>query len=206
MQKSSKYIFIILNVALAIIINCNGYSRNNEIVVESEKLKLIPGHEGYVDRESDTPLQLENVQVSNYIQDNSGIDYSIDSALRGTRLQAWCINGNGIGEWMKADIPSKQFMNRGMTNVYRIVMVNGLVANKGLYYANNRVKTIEAEFSEGEKRILKFKDGFYDNPDYNYQQFKINIKSRWIKLTIREIFKGNKYNDTCIGKIRLETD
>jgi hypothetical protein len=201
----SKYYFFIIAI-LIITINCGGFSKSNEIVIESEKLKLVPGHECDIDRESGTTIQLQNIQTSNYIQDNSGIDYSIESALRGTRLQAWCMNGNGIGEWMKAEIPSNQFMNKGMTNIYRIVIVNGLVANKKLYYANNRVKTIEVDFSEGEKRILKLKDGFFDNPDYNYQQFKISIKARWIKFTIREIYKGNKYNDTCIGKIRLETD
>jgi len=159
------------------------------------------GHEGYIDPEEGGTLLLENLQTSNHIKDNSGIDYSIKSARGGLRTQAWCMHGNGKGEWFKADIPESEFyLDKGIRNVYRILIQNGLVANKELYYANNRVKIIEIEFSEGEKRVLHLNDG-----DLDFQYFRINIKAHWFKMTIKDVYKGTKYNDTCVGKILFET-
>ena len=148
--------------------------------------------------------------MSNFIKDNSGIDYSINTAINhyGNKDTGWCIKGKGIGEWMKADIPPSQYFQfQGTMNIYRLILVNGLSVNKELYYANNRVKTILLEFSNGEKRVLECIDGPMDlRGDIGAQQFKIKIKSKWVKLTIMDIFSGNKYNDTCISTIAFETE
>jgi len=85
-------------------------------------------------------------------------------------------------------------------NVYRIEIINGLAANKKLYFANNRIKKMQVEFSGGEKRIINLKDGCLD-----YQVFTFNIKAYWVQLKILEIYRGNKYNDTCISEIDFRT-
>jgi hypothetical protein len=190
--------FFISSIIIFSVNFCNANNKTTDLY--PIKPKLYHGHETEVDAEGGDPLQIENVHASNFIKDNSGIDYSIKSALGGTWDNAWCVGGNGIGEWIKADIPSNQLGYKGMMNVYRISLVNGLAKNENLYYANNRIKTIEIEFSGGEKRILHLYDGILE-----LQRFKINIKSKWIKLTICGTYKGKKYNDTCIGKIFFET-
>ncbi|GEM_PF-1016044 len=176
-------------------------SKDIEIDMYPIKAQSVRGHEDYIDPEEGDVLLLENLQTSNYIKDNSGIDYSIKSARGGLRTQAWCIHGDGKGEWFKADIPESQLIQyKGIMNVYRVLIQNGLVANKELYFANNRVKTIGIEFSEGEKRLLHLNDG-----DFDFQYFRINIKARWFKMTIKDVYKGTRYNDTCVGKILFET-
>ncbi|HDP79268.1 MAG TPA: hypothetical protein ENN21_00330, partial [Spirochaetes bacterium] len=114
---------------------------------------------------------------------------------------AWCegVKGHGIGEWVQFDFAEWHSYTR-LTNIYRILIVNGLAANKEIYYANNRVKKLEVEFSEGEKRIIEFKDGILD-----FQKFKFDIRAKWVKLKILEVFKGSKFDDTCISEVRLET-
>jgi hypothetical protein len=200
-RKIHKVNFILVLYLLAFCTCLLGKNNKGTIDLYPIKPKIIYGEGIYVDEEEGGPLLLENLQTSNHIKDNSGIDYSIKSARGGLRTQAWCMHGNGKGEWFKADIPESEFyLDRGIRNIYRILIQNGLVANKELYYANNRVKTIEIEFSEGGKRILHLNDG-----DLEFQYFRINIKARWFKMTIRDVYKGRKYNDTCVGKILFET-
>jgi hypothetical protein len=186
------------------------------------------GHHGLEDPEGDTPLMIEKIEASHTIKDNSGMDYSIRNVLAGTWDKSWCVNGQGLGEWIKVEIPPDplEHQKTGEVNVYRILLTNGLVVvgggdyqtynenntyeealkeslkpyNKQLYYANNRVKKIEVEFSGGQKYFLNLTDG-----DLHLQRFTFNIKAKWVKFTIREIYKGKKYNDTCISKMFFET-
>ncbi len=114
---------------------------------------------------------------------------------------AWCegVKGSGLGEWIKFDFAESDLFGSTI-NIYRILIINGLAASKELYFANNRVKKLEVEFSEGEKRIIELKDGILD-----YQSFVFHIKAKWVKLTILEVYKGKKYDDTCISEIDFET-
>jgi hypothetical protein len=78
--------------------------------------------------------------------------------------------------------------------------MNGLTASEKLYYENNRINKMSAEFDNGQKKIINFKDGVLD-----YQDFIFNIRSKWVKLTILEVYKGSKYNDTCICETDFRT-
>jgi hypothetical protein len=186
------------------------------------------GHHGLEDPENGSSLRVEHIEASHTIKDNSGMDYSIQNVLGGPWDNSWCVNGDGIGEWIMVKLPEKDILGvqKGMLNLYRILLTNGLVVvgggeyqtynenntdeealkeslkpyNKQLYYANNRVKKIEVEFSEGQKYFLNLTDS-----DLHLQRFTFNIKAKWVKFTIREIYKGKKYNDTCISKMFFET-
>lgn len=145
-------------------------------------------------------LNTENRISSSRLSDTSSIDYGIEQAFDGRVKTAWCVKGFK-NEWAKVHIPESQYIqDKGIMNVYRIVMYNGLCINKNLYISNNRIKKIKAEFSGGQTRILELKDGTLEE-----QKFRINIKAKWVKLTILEIYRGSKYNDTCISDIRFET-
>ncbi len=135
-------------------------------------------------------------EASNYLHDKSGRDYSSYMAYDGQNETAWCVPNDGIGEWIKFYFEESSHPNyTGIMNVYQILIMNGLVADK--YYGyNNRIKKMKVEFSNGEKRIITLKDGFK-----NYQVFTFNIKAHWVKLTILDIYKGSKYNDTCMSQI-----
>ncbi|MFH0975079.1 MAG: hypothetical protein V1874_04765 [Spirochaetota bacterium] len=176
-------------------------SKEEKIELYPSKVKSVRGHCAMEDPEGGGPIIIKDIKASNYIKDNTGIDYSINNVLGGTWDTAWCVNGNGIGEWIKVVIPINLRERKGITNLYRILVVNGLGKNKELYFANNRVKRIEVETSGGEKVFLNLHDD-----DLELQRFKINIKAEWLKMTIKEIYKSNKYNDTCIGKIFFETE
>jgi hypothetical protein len=144
------------------------------------------------------------IESSNFINDDSNIDYRPDKAYDGDIKTAWCVGNSGVGEWIKFYFrpgpPEIYNVLKGKRNLYRLGIINGLVASKKLYYQNNRIKKMSAEFDGDQKRIIEFKDGIFD-----YQDFIFNIRSRWVKLTILEIYKGSKYNDTCICSTDFRT-
>ena len=98
--------------------------------------------------------------------------------------------GDGIGEYVEFDIPS------GLPYV-DIRILNGYVdpLKPHLYKENNRIKKalIETD-TEGKKEIT-----FEDVPEFT--QIALPYKTRHFKLTILEVYKGSKYQDTCITAI-----
>jgi hypothetical protein len=139
-------------------------------------------------------------QVSSHLPSQGKYSYGPDKALDWEDGTAWCVKGKGKGEWikyfMKPGRSEVYLILKGKRNIYRVGFLNGLGASKELYFANNRVKTMRAEFSEGEKRTFTLKDGVLD-----LQYIKFDIRSKWVKFTILEVYPGNKYNDTCISEI-----
>lgn len=135
----------------------------------------------------------------------------------GNMNDAWCegVQGSGIGEWVKfefRDIPDRALMpedsvacQKNVNELHRIAIVNGFAgypANRALYTANNRVKKMRMELSTGESMILDFRDNELD-----YQKFRLNRQqAAWIKLTILEVYRGSRFDDTCISDIRIEED
>lgn len=187
MPKSS---LLITSIICFIFFNINIYSQ--DFIISSYDIN--DPYEGQ-------RLLANKYESSSYLRDKSGIDYSCKNAFDGKLNTAWCISGNVINEWLKIYIKEDQYIQyKGMMNVYRIIIINGLAVNKNIYFANNRIKKMRVEFSEGQSRILQFKDGILDP-----QKFRINIKARWAKFIILDTYKGSEYNDTCMSEIWLET-
>jgi hypothetical protein len=146
----------------------------------------------------------DNIEASSYIKEDSGINYKPISMYDGKNKTAWCVGSSGIGEWVRFHFTpgshQSNSMYKGMLMVCRIDIINGLATDKNLYFANNRVKKLKAEFSEGQEMVISLKDGVLD-----YQSYKFNIKTRWVKLTILDVYKGSQFNDTCISEIDFRT-
>ncbi len=173
-------------------------------------------------------LPLSDVKASSFLKDKSDPDpiknpykgmYVPFKSVDGKTDTAWVegVPGPGIGQWIQFDFqyPLNRPLNRTnpyphnspayykqMEIVYRIGIINGCAKNKEIYYANNRVKRLQLSFSEGEKRTVDLKDGVL-----GFQIFKTGrIPSKWVKMTIEDVYKGSKYDDTCISEVFFEED
>ncbi|HOL22980.1 MAG TPA: hypothetical protein PLQ41_09045 [bacterium] len=146
-------------------------------------------------------MPVDSTEASSYLPEYKNIKYESFYARDGKFEKAWCegVKGDGKGEWIQFNFTEWESYGR-ITNVYRILIVNGLAASKELYYANNRVKKLQLEFSEGQKRIIELKDGVM-----NYQIFVVHTKAKWVRMRILEVYKGKKYDDTCISEVDFET-
>lgn len=145
----------------------------------------------------------DKIKASSYLKDSTNNDYGPQRAYDGDEKTAWCVGKGGRGEWIqfyfRPDLTFDKVL-KGKRNVYRVGIINGLAASRRLYYDNNRIKKLLVEFDSGKRRVIELKDGILD-----YQYFIFNIRSRWIKLTIMDIYRGAKYNDTCMSQIDFRT-
>ena len=97
--------------------------------------------------------------------------------------------GNGIGESITVEYKEP---------VYGISILNGYVDinNMKLYKENSRLKQIEVEDLEtGKKKTVNFEDKVY----FNYISFETPLTK--LKITIKDVYKGTKYTDTCVSAI-----
>ena len=104
--------------------------------------------------------------------------------------------GDGIGETIEMDlIPGAAHNDSG----FYFVILNGYVdpLRPYLFKQNNRIKKALIETDTGFKKEVTFNDAVEFNSVY------IEEKTRHIKLTILEVYKGTKYSDTCITAFDL---
>lgn len=153
---------------------------------------------GINDKEGNS-LLVSNIKASSFLYDKK-YNHKPEMSCDYDEKTAWCVKGNGKGEWIRFDVEESQLHYKGIMNLYRVLIKNGLTINNKFYYSNNRVKKLLFEFSGGERKIIELKDNRLD-----YQIFVMNIKTKWIKITIQDIYKGEKYNDTCISELNFET-
>jgi len=100
-------------------------------------------------------------------------------------------NDDGVGEWIKLEssVPIK---------IRELEILNGYQKSKDLFEKNGRVKTIRLEFSDStsiEKELI----GGYEYWDRII--FDQEIETKYIKITILDVYSGTEYKDTCISEI-----
>lgn len=175
----------------------------NSIWFEEPQYVEIPGSP--VDSLLSIKSVSSNIKEKTTIYTESGVMKDIDySALRmfdGVRESAWCeaAKDDGIGEWVEFEI---------YDDVTGVEIQNGfnksfcVIEGKDIdtyYEKNNRVKTIEFVSKDGK---TSKKINLEDIKDYE-QFFEIELPKGVYKVYIRDIYKGSKWRDTCIGEIKF---
>ena len=96
-----------------------------------------------------------------------------------------------LNEWINMVFPKKE--------IKKIQIFAGNGQSDELYYDNNRVKEMRLEFSNGKSFNVKLAD------KKEMQGISIEpIETEFIRFVIIDIYKGNKYNDTCISELKIE--
>jgi hypothetical protein len=102
------------------------------------------------------------------------------------------VKGPGIGETIEFDnIPSRYG--------FYIVILNGYVdpLKPYLFRENNRIKKLKVETDTGYSEVIEFND------QVEFKMVKYPYEAAKVKLTILEVYKGTKYDDTCITSMYL---
>lgn len=149
----------------------------------------------------DFPIRLSS---SSYLQDKEK-DYSAGFAMDGNTNTAWVegAKGNGVDEWIRIDFIDIQNdweeieISRGIS---AISLSNGYSKSKDAYYSNNRVKRIKIEFSDGTSLIKELEDNVLAPQKIDFGK---TVSTKYLKIIVMDIYKGEKYNDACISEIRI---
>jgi len=99
------------------------------------------------------------------------------------------VSGNGIGETITLEYKEP---------VIGISVLSGYVELQKLklFKENSRLKKIEIENLEtGKKQIADFEDRVY------FKYIQLEEPAEKIKITIKDVYPGTKYSDTCISAI-----
>ena len=132
---------------------------------------------------------------------NSNRSYSPEMAVDKNAATAWNVP-NGIGEWIMLSASSEQY-------VKGVKILNGYTKfsptyNMWIYYANSRPCDIELSFSDGTVKSFTLEDVFdEENLYYQTLDFGDYVKTTFIKIRIKSIYNGSKWNDCCISEIEV---
>ena len=140
-------------------------------------------------------LVFQNIIASSELNDKTGISYTPKNVVDQDSSTTWAegVDGFGRDEWIQLDLG-------GVKTVKRLEIINGLVNSNNGYKKNNRLKEARLEFSDGNYMII-------DLEDDNIEEQKIDlgengVKTSFIRLVILDVYGGDKYNDTCISRIK----
>ena len=119
--------------------------------------------------------------------------YSAYNLIDGDSKTAWvpASNKSGIGEWVEFSFDDPMQVNN-------LVLTNGYAKNDISFSGNNRIKTAILQFDDGKSSTVTLKD----TP--KSQIIPVRKKTRTIRITISEVYKGTKYDDTCLSDVDLE--
>lgn len=139
----------------------------------------------------------ETYCVSSVLPSQFGNSYGPSNLFRGPESVAWVEgrSGQGVGEWITVEFDD-------MRSVTSILMRNGYQKNFDIFQKNSRVRQLRVQFSGGQSIMLSPQDQF------NAQLFKLDqpVKAHWVKFTIDAVYAGNKYTDTAISKLIVNSE
>ncbi|MDO4507143.1 MAG: nicotine adenine dinucleotide glycohydrolase, partial [Spirochaetales bacterium] len=118
--------------------------------------------------------------------------------LDGDFNSTWCEadqKGSGIGESITVEFAEPVSFDE-------IQIVNGFVS-KDYYLKNNRVKTLR--LTQVAKEHFQQKDYTLKDNVQDWQSIKFDLlqTAQTLTLEIRDVYRGSKYDDTCLDDIRL---
>jgi hypothetical protein len=119
---------------------------------------------------------------------------------------------SGVGEWIKYEITLKnEYRNTDESLVLRWFTLFGGHGKSQYYAKNNRIKVLRAEIKYNNKMytvhyklddVQKVQSYIFKHSDV---RFALNKKIPKIEITfyIEEIYKGSKWDDTCITEMKI---
>ncbi len=127
--------------------------------------------------------------ASSVLAGQGGISYGPLSAASG-RNKAWVegARGDGVGQWLTLRFEDGATFKTLWIN-------NGYGRTSKTYRENNRVRTARITTSDGIVLDITLLD------QYAKQRIRLPrvAKAKWVRITIRSVYRGSKYRDTAIG-------
>jgi LysM repeat protein len=141
---------------------------------------------------------LAKLSASSYLPTDPWGQYQPWMAADGSLATAWVEGtpGAGIGEWIMLTFP-------GTIEIHSISMDIGYDRDAHTFVKNNRTKRATLIFSNGEHIELGFADrrGLQTIPLVRAPG--PGIETTFVQVVIEEVYRGSKYDDTCLAEIQV---
>jgi len=139
----------------------------------------------------------ETYCVSSVLKPQFGISYGVSNLFDDTTGTAWVEGqqGNGVGEWITVEFET-------LRRVRSFVVQNGYQKSSNIFQKNNRVRQLRVLFSGGETETFVLEDKISSQ----FLSLRRPIQAYWLKFVIDDVWAGNKYTDTAITKLLINSD
>ena len=139
----------------------------------------------------------ETYCVSSMLKPQFGNSYGATNLFDASTGTAWVEGapGNGIGEWVTVEFET-------LRRVKSIHVQNGYQKSPDIFAKNNRVRQLRVLFSGGESQIFILDDKL----SAQLLGLRSPIAAFWLKFIIDDVWAGNKYTDTAITKLLVNSD
>ena len=139
----------------------------------------------------------ETYCVSSVLKPQFGNSYGPENLFEGPQSSAWVEGqaGQGIGEWIAIEFD-------GLRTVRSIVVRNGYQKSHDIFQKNYRVRQLRVVFSQGETQTLIVPDRFGSE----LLTLPKPVRAYWVKFIIDDVWAGNKYTDTAITKLLVNSE
>ena len=165
------------------------------------------------------PSSLFGIFASSELNEDKNDKYAVRNLTDGDPSTAWVEGkkGSGIDEYIKFYCPPEEADMVNIYSAYKIDslgIISGYAKNEEVFYKNNRVKKINIEytndiFREDNPYNMKAQERMEfilkDMMDMQYLVFPEPIYMSSIKISILEVYKGSKWDDTCVSELRIFT-
>ncbi|HMD70591.1 MAG TPA: DUF4424 family protein [Bryobacteraceae bacterium] len=129
--------------------------------------------------------------------------YPVENLADFNNATAWVAGKNGgIGESVTLTLDKP-------LHVDQIGIVPGYGKSKQLYFANNRIEQLEVSVNGGAPRPVTLADEYITFTPHSWKAYQLielgpySGEAKSITLTVKKVYPGTRYNDTCISEILL---
>ena len=162
------------------------------------------------------PPSIFSLFASSELDEDKNDKYAAKNMVDGDPSTAW-VEGkkdNGINEYIKFYCPPEENDMVDLYSAYKIKglgIINGYAKNESVFYKNNRVKKVRIEYKndifreenpDSMKKQGNFEFILEDKMEMQFLKFTEPIYMSSMKITILEVYKGSKWNDTCISELQ----
>jgi len=151
-----------------------------------------------------------DVTASSTLASQGSFDYSPNNISSGERSNAWVegVEGDGIGEYVEVTQMCQDGGEDIETDIEftELCIVNGYAATQKNWEENNRVKELQMYFDDKYVGTLVLEDTI--KPQYfDISSLKLKVangEKAKFKFEIADVYKGNKYDDTCLTGLLID--
>lgn len=166
------------------------------------KLHYIRWDKGHPDGRDRWELHSNHysINASSTLAADGPLNYVATNLMTSWRHTSWAegVPGAGIGETLTLTLAKP-------SRVSRIGIVNGYAQDQERYDANNRVKRLEVRVNDGKPFAVTVPDERLTVETYYFDLPEPHRDVKTITLTIAEVYKGTKFDDTCLTHLVLVT-
>jgi len=119
--------------------------------------------------------------------------YDAEQAVDGVKDTMWCEgdkDSEGVGEWVEFKLDEK-------ATISSMKVCPGMCASLAIHKTGNMPTEVTLDFGDGASQTVELKDLPLDQP----VRFATPHTTDTVKMTIAEVRKGTKFDDTCLSEV-----